>query len=96
MAPSKGLPSRAVFQLKSVKSLQINNSRFLNLQNTSILTYNGNYDNEIASDPGDVSLTFNNITVTNNTVNIQDDAADQANLFSFHDDSSQTNQISFC
>ena len=59
------------------------------------MTYNGNYDNEIASDPGDVSLTFNNITVTNNTVNIQDDTADQANLFSFHDDSSQTNLISF-
>ena len=95
MPPSKGLSSRSVFKFQSVKLFQINNSQFLNLRNTSILAYASNYDNEIISVPGDVFLTFSNITVVNNTLSIQDNTADIASLFSFRDNSQQVNLVSF-
>ena len=86
MPLSEGLSSRGVFQFENVVSLQINNSRFLNLQNASIVTYSSSHQNALSFFVGFVYLTFSNITVANNTINIQDGAVDRANLFSFQND----------
>ena len=69
-------------------NLQLNNSRFLNLQDASIMTYAGSGNGVYQ-----VFLTFNNITVANNTISIQDDNADRANLFSLQ--GTKTTVISF-
>ena len=65
------------------------------MQNTSIITYASKYDNALTSVSDNVSMTFINITVVNNTINIQDDTVDQANLFSFQTAEPRPNTISF-
>ena len=61
----------------------MNNSRFLNIQNASIVNNVHNIHDKLNFVDENVSLTFSNITVANNTINIQDNTSDRANLFSF-------------
>ena len=72
------------------------NSRFLNMQNTSIMIYQSidinllNYERDF-----NASIIFSNITVENNIVDIQDDTAAQANLFSFQGSGTKITIITF-
>ena len=73
----------------------MNNSQFLNMQNVSIITFASSHESVLVGIGENVSLTFSNITVVNNTINIQDNTVDLANLFSFQNTIHQPTLISF-
>ena len=65
------------------------------MRNTSIMIYHSFNLNLIYLQDFNVSITFSNITVENNIVDIQDDIAAQANLFSFQGSGTRPTIISF-
>ena len=95
MIPSDGASPLFVFKLDRVIHIQMNNSRFLNMQNTSIVTFDSNNEGYLNTNNENVSMTFSNITVANNNLDIQDNTAAQANLFSFQGAGKQPTIISF-